>query len=120
VHPTFALLLAWVALSHVLQGHGASDVVAGVFLVLSIFACVVLHELSHALVARLFGINTRHIMLLPIGGVARLERMPERPAQELSVAIAGPVASFAIAGALGGSSEGRSALRPYSSSKVLS
>jgi membrane-associated protease RseP (regulator of RpoE activity) len=102
VHATFALLLAWIALSHVLQGHGMMQAAGGLLLILSIFSCVVLHELSHALTARRFGIRTRDITLLPIGGVARLERMPEKPAQELLVALAGPIMSFAIAGALFG------------------
>ncbi len=98
VHPTFALLLAWVAITHV--GGGVSGILGGLALTLGVFGCVVLHELSHALVARRFGIRTRHITLLPIGGVARLERMPERPRQELAVAIIGPLASLGIAGAL--------------------
>lgn len=100
VHVTFALLLAWVMLSHFLHGHGLRMAVTGVLLVIGMFVCVVLHELSHALVARGFGIGTREITLLPIGGMARLERMPERPIQELAVALAGPVTSFAIAGVL--------------------
>lgn len=102
VHATFALLLAWIALSHVLQGHGIMQMAGGLLLVLSIFACIVLHELSHALTAKRFGIRTREITLLPIGGVARLERMPDKPGQELLVALAGPITSFAIAGALFG------------------
>ena len=100
VHVTFGLLLAWVVLSHVIQGHGLLSAASGLLLVVSIFGCVVLHELSHALVARRFGIGTREITLLPIGGVARLERMPERPSQELAVALVGPATSFAIAGVL--------------------
>lgn len=100
VHITFALLLAWVALSHFMQGHGLATMTAGVLLVVSIFACVVLHELSHALVARRFGIRTRAITLLPIGGVAQLEHMPERPAEEFAVAVVGPAASLLIAAAI--------------------
>jgi Zn-dependent protease/predicted transcriptional regulator len=92
----------WVSLSHVLRGHGMQEAAAGLLLVLSIFACVVLHELSHAVTARRFGIRTRDITLLPIGGVARLEKMPEKPSQELVVALAGPAMSLAIAGVLFG------------------
>ena len=102
VHATFALLLLWVASSHVLRGHGMQEVAGGLLLILSIFACVVLHELSHAVTAKRFEIRTRDITLLPIGGVARLERMPEKPSQELLVALAGPVMSLAIAGVLFG------------------
>lgn len=100
VHPTFLLLLAWVILSQALSGKGG--VLAEAVLVCSLFVCVVLHELSHALTARRFGIRTRKITLLPIGGVAQLEHLPEKPAQELLVALAGPVMSLAIAGALFG------------------
>lgn len=102
VHASFWLLLAWIAFSHVLQGHGLSAIGSALLLILSIFACVVLHELSHALVARRFGIGTRDITLLPIGGVARLDKMPEKPSQELLVALAGPVMSMSIAAGLFG------------------
>lgn len=102
VHATFTLLLVWVALSHLVRGQGIGAISSGLLLVLSVFACVVLHELSHALMARRFGIRTRDITLLPIGGVASLEKMPEKPSQELQVAVAGPVVSLAIALALFG------------------
>lgn len=100
IHATFVILLAWVALSNYLKLGRIEDAVMGVGLTLAVFGSVVLHELGHALMARRFGIATRDITLLPIGGVARLERMPERPSQELMVAAAGPAVSFALWGAL--------------------
>jgi Zn-dependent protease/CBS domain-containing protein len=96
IHVTFVLLIAWLAFGYYAQG-GSPAAAEGVIFVLLLFLCVVLHEFGHALAAKSFGINTPDITLLPIGGVARLERMPEEPKQELLIAVAGPAVNVVIA-----------------------
>jgi Zn-dependent protease len=99
IHVTFLLFLAWIWISYYQVG-GLSGAIQGVLLILALFTCVLLHEFGHAFAAREFGIKTPDITLLPIGGVARLSRIPEKPWQELVVAIAGPLVNVVIAAAL--------------------
>jgi Zn-dependent protease len=95
IHWTFLLLLAWVGWESTKNAPPLALYMLG--LTLAVFGCVVLHELGHALMARRFGIATRDITLYPIGGVARLERMSERPIEELLIALAGPAVNVVIA-----------------------
>jgi len=100
VHATFPLLLAIVALPALIYDGDVAQALSSIAFILVLFVCVVLHEYGHALAARRYGIKTQDITLLPIGGVARLERMPEKPWQEFIVAAAGPMVNVAIAAVL--------------------
>jgi Zn-dependent protease/CBS domain-containing protein len=98
VHFTFPLIFIWVILQFgVLTGQGVSGALFGVVVMLILFGIVVLHELGHSIAAQHYGIPVDEIVLLPIGGVAKLKRIPENPVQELVIAIAGPAVNFAIA-----------------------
>lgn len=100
VHFTFPLILLLGAMDWGGK-HGVPGAAFGVILMLALFVCVVLHELGHSLVAQRFGITVREIVLLPIGGVAMLGRMPRKPVQELLIAVAGPLVNVVIALGLG-------------------
>src|SRR2546425_8019979 len=99
IHVTFLLFLAWIGFTYYKVG-GSVAATEGLLFILALFGCVLLHEFGHALAARAFGIHTPDITLLPIGGVARLQRMPDQPWQELVVAIAGPLVNVVIAAVL--------------------
>ena len=100
VHATFFLLIGWVGYSYWIQDRSLAKVAEGILFILALFLCVVLHEYGHALTARRYGIKTRDITLYPIGGVARLERMPDKPIEELWVALMGPAVNVIIAAGL--------------------
>lgn len=101
VHWTFALLIAWLLFTNLAPAGGTLDRALGeIVFVCTVFVCIVLHEFGHALMAKRFGVRTRDITILPIGGVARLERMPRKPIEEFLVAIAGPAVNVAIAAVL--------------------
>lgn len=97
IHWTFSLLIIYIIYSNYRAGHSSEQIAWSVLFILSIFATVLLHELGHALAAKRYKINTKDITLLPIGGLARLESIPEKPKEEFVVAIAGPAVNVALA-----------------------
>src|SRR5580700_2306749 len=96
IHVTFLLFLAWIFGVSYVSG-GPQQAWTGLLFVVLLFLCVLLHEFGHIFTARAFGVSTPDVILLPIGGVARLERIPEKPSEEFLVAIAGPAVNVVIA-----------------------
>jgi len=99
IHVTFLLFLAWIGFSAYQRG-GIAAARESVLFIVAIFTCVVLHEFGHILTARRFGIVSKQVTLLPIGGVADISKMPEKPYQELLIALAGPAVNLTIAAVL--------------------
>ncbi len=95
VHPTFFLVFLWVVFNS--RDAGLTTILTMMALVAAVFGCVLMHEFGHALTARAYGIPTRDITLYPIGGVARLEGVIRRPADEIFIALAGPAVNLAVA-----------------------
>jgi Zn-dependent protease/predicted transcriptional regulator len=100
IHWTFLLLLIWIFGSSIYKGSSLESALWSVAYILILFVCVFLHELGHALMAKRYGIATRSIVLLPIGGVASLEKIPSEPKKEIAVALAGPAVNLVISGGL--------------------
>lgn len=97
LHWTFGLIFIYILYHSQSEGLGTAETIWLTGLFMALFLCVLLHEFGHAIAARKYGVKTRDIVLMPIGGVARLEKMPEKPIQEFVVAIAGPAVNVVIA-----------------------
>jgi Zn-dependent protease len=97
IHWTFTILLLWIAISGMSRGQNVSEIGWTFLFIFAVFACVTLHEFGHALAAKRYNFKTKHITLLPIGGLAQMEKLPDNPKQELVVAIAGPMVNVVIA-----------------------
>jgi Zn-dependent protease len=100
IHWTFLLLIGWVLLVNAGAGNNVEQISWSLLFLLAVFVCITLHEFGHALTASRFGIRAKNIVLLPIGGIASIEKFPDNPRQELAISIAGPLVNLAIAGIL--------------------
>ncbi len=101
IHWTFSLLIAWIVFITMRQGLETAQILMHILFILTLFVCVVLHEFGHSLVALKFGGEVHSIILLPIGGMANITKMPEKPKEEFLVSLAGPLVNIVIAAVLG-------------------
>ena len=99
IHVTFLLLLSWIWFAYYQRG-GTEAAWEGVAFISLLFLCVLLHEFGHVFAAKRYGVNTKDVTLWPFGGIASLERIPDKPSEELVVAIAGPAVNVVIAAVL--------------------
>ena len=97
IHWTFVFLVLWIILINSIYGINIEELGWAILFIVALFACVAMHELGHALMARRFGINAKNIILLPVGGIASIEKFPDNPKQELAISIAGPLVNIVIA-----------------------
>src|ERR687883_1247278 len=97
VHWTFLLLLAFFAYAGYQRSGSLLNALVTALVIVALFVCVVLHEFGHSLVAQRLGIEIKDITILPIGGVARLQSLPERPMDEVKIAVAGPLVNVVLA-----------------------
>jgi Zn-dependent protease/predicted transcriptional regulator len=97
IHWSFSLLILWAFVTSVNMGHSLDQTIFRIIFIFAVFGCIILHELGHALVAKKFKCETEQIILLPIGGLAQIKKLPEKPSEEFLVTIAGPLVNFAIA-----------------------
>jgi len=100
IHWTFSLLILFVVWKGFDEGQSIPEILFSTSIIIVLFGCVLLHEFGHSLMARRYNIGTQDIILTPIGGIARLEKMPDNPRQELLVAVAGPLVNVVIAAVL--------------------
>ena len=113
IHGTFWLLPLFVFLSGLFAGTSPAALTGEIAFIFAVFGCVVLHEVGHALAARAYGIGTRDITLYPVGGVASLDRMPEKPGREIAIALAGPAVNVVIAAGLFAGLVGGAMVNPF-------
>ena len=97
IHWSFSVIILWM----VWQGLFGRRELPGVIFIsatlLLLFCCVALHELGHALMARRLDVVVKNIIILPVGGLAQVQSLPDKPLHDLLIAAAGPLVNLALA-----------------------